>query len=107
MTNDSAGRTTNSTTTRNIVTAGADATTADIADSSNKRYVTDAQLAVLAVTSGTNTGDQNLSGYALTTRALDTFGAPTDVTTLNATTSAHGSNGPMRNAGVSPSSSPV
>jgi hypothetical protein len=45
---------------KGLVTAGADATTADIADSSNKRYVTDAQLTVIGNTSGTNTGDQNL-----------------------------------------------
>ena len=44
-----------------IVTAGADATTADIADSTNKRYVTDAQQTVLGNTSGTNTGDQTLA----------------------------------------------
>jgi hypothetical protein len=42
---------------KGLVTAGADATTADIADSSNKRYVTDAQLTVIENTSGTNTGD--------------------------------------------------
>lgn len=48
---------------KGLVTGGADATTADIADSSNKRYVTDAQLIVIGNTSGTNTGDQNLSGY--------------------------------------------
>lgn len=36
----------------------ADATTADIADSTDKRYVTDAQLVVIGNTSGTNTGDQ-------------------------------------------------
>lgn len=47
---------------KGLVTAGADATTADIADSTNKRYVTDAQLTVLGNTSGTNTGDQDLSG---------------------------------------------
>lgn len=41
-----------------LVTAWADATTADIADSSNKRYVTDANLTVIGNTSGTNTGDQ-------------------------------------------------
>jgi hypothetical protein len=34
--------------TKGLVTAGADATTADIADSSNKRYVTDANLTTLA-----------------------------------------------------------
>jgi hypothetical protein len=39
------------------VIAGADALTSDIADSTNKRYVTDAQLAVIGNTSGTNTGD--------------------------------------------------
>jgi hypothetical protein len=42
---------------KGLVTAGADATTADIADSSNKRYVTDAQLTVIGNTSGTNSGD--------------------------------------------------
>jgi len=47
---------------KGLVTAGDDATTADIADSSNKRYVTDAQLTVIGNTSGTNTGDQDLSG---------------------------------------------
>lgn len=41
-----------------LVTSGADATTADIADSANRRYVTDAQLVVIGNTSGTNTGDQ-------------------------------------------------
>lgn len=47
---------------KGLVTSGADATTADIADSTNKRYVTDAQLTVIGNTSGTNTGDQTLSG---------------------------------------------
>lgn len=42
---------------KGLVTAGADATTADIADSTDKRYVTDAQLTVIGNTSGTNTGD--------------------------------------------------
>jgi hypothetical protein len=45
-----------------LVTAGADATTADIADSADKRYCTDAQKTVIGNTSGTNTGDQDLSG---------------------------------------------
>jgi hypothetical protein len=45
---------------KGLVTAGVDATTADITDSTNKRYVTDANLTVLGNTSGTNTGDQNL-----------------------------------------------
>ena len=50
---------------KGLVASGSDATTADIADSSNKRYVTDAQLTVIGNTSGTNTGDQDLSGYEL------------------------------------------
>ena len=45
-------------------------TTADIADSTDKRYVTDAELTVIAATSGTNTGDQNLSAYALLTSSI-------------------------------------
>lgn len=45
---------------KGLVTSGADATTADIADSTNKRYVSDAQLTVIGNTSGTNTGDQTL-----------------------------------------------
>lgn len=36
--------------------------TGDVSDSLNKRYVTDAQLTVIGNTSGTNTGDQDLSG---------------------------------------------
>ena len=44
---------------KGLVTAGADATTADIADSTDKRYITDAQQTVVNNTSGTNTGDEN------------------------------------------------
>jgi hypothetical protein len=44
--------------TKGLVTSGADATTADIADSTNKRYVTDAQLTILGNTSSTNSGDE-------------------------------------------------
>lgn len=46
--------------TKGLVTSGADATTADIADSTDKRYVTDADLVVIGDTSGTNTGDQTI-----------------------------------------------
>lgn len=42
---------------KGLVTSGTDATTADINDSSNRRYVTDAQQTVIGNTSGTNTGD--------------------------------------------------
>jgi hypothetical protein len=44
--------------TKGLVTAGADATTADIVDSTNKRYVTDANLITIGNQSGTNTGDE-------------------------------------------------
>ena len=44
---------------KGLVTAGADATTADIADSTNKRYVTDANLTTIGNQSGTNTGDNS------------------------------------------------
>lgn len=47
---------------KGLVIAGADASTADIAASTDKNYVTDAQLAVIQNTSGINTGDQTLAG---------------------------------------------
>ena len=46
---------------KGLVTAGADATTADIASVVDKRYVTDAQLANITTLTGINTGDQTLS----------------------------------------------
>jgi hypothetical protein len=46
---------------KGLVTSGADATTADIADSVDKRYVTDANLTVIGNTSGTNTGNETTS----------------------------------------------
>ena len=41
-----------------LVTAWSDATTADISDSTDKRYVTDAQLTVIGNTSWTNSGNE-------------------------------------------------
>jgi hypothetical protein len=41
-------------------------TTTNITDSTNKRFVTDAEKTILGNTSGTNTGDQDLSSYAQT-----------------------------------------
>lgn len=66
---------------KGLVTSGADATTADIADSLNKRYVTDAQLTVIGNTSGTNTGDQTLSGLGgvPTTRSITVNGTSADL----------------------------
>lgn len=46
---------------KGLVTSGANATTADISDSSNRRYVTDSELLVLGNTSGVNTGDETTS----------------------------------------------
>lgn len=70
---------------KGLVTAGANATTADIADSTDKRYVTDAQSTVLGNTSGTNTGDQtSVSGNAGTATALQT-GRTIDGQTFNGT----------------------
>lgn len=47
--------------------------TSDVDDSTNRRYVTDAQLVVIGNTSGTNTGDQtNITGNAGTATALQT-----------------------------------
>jgi hypothetical protein len=43
---------------KGLVTGGTDATTADINDSTNRRYVTDANLNTIGNTSGTNTGDE-------------------------------------------------
>jgi hypothetical protein len=42
---------------KGLVTIGTDATTADIADSTNRRYVTDAKLVVLNNTTNNNSGD--------------------------------------------------
>jgi hypothetical protein len=66
---------------KGLVTTGTDATTADIADSLNKRYVTDANLTTIGNTSGTNTGDQIISDATITT---------TDITTNNFSTTKHG-----------------
>jgi nitrogen fixation protein len=66
---------------KGLVTSGADATTADIADSVDKRYVTDANLTVIGNTSGTNTGDQTLSGLGgvPTTRSITVNGTSADL----------------------------
>lgn len=51
---------------KGLVTSGADATTADIADSLNKRYVSDAEQTILGNTSGTNTGNETASTLGVT-----------------------------------------
>ena len=45
---------------KGLVTSGSNATTADIAASANKNYITDAQVTVLSNISGINSGDQVL-----------------------------------------------
>ncbi|NBR56868.1 MAG: hypothetical protein EBU05_07520 [Chitinophagia bacterium] len=44
-----------------MITAGADATTADIAPSTDRNYVTDVQAGIILNTSGVNTGDETTS----------------------------------------------
>jgi hypothetical protein len=46
---------------KGLVTSGTSATTADIAPSTNRNYVTDVQVGVLSNTSGINTGDQTIT----------------------------------------------
>jgi hypothetical protein len=72
---------------KGLVTAGADATTADIADSSNKRYVTDANLTVIQNTSGTNTGDNAVNSLysGLATSKQDALVSGTNIKTVNST----------------------
>jgi hypothetical protein len=69
---------------KGLVTAGADATTADIADSTNKRYVTDAQSTVIGNTSGTNTGDNatNSQYSGLAASKQDTLVSATNIKTI-------------------------
>ena len=73
---------------KGLVTAGADATTVDIADSTNKRYVTDANLTVIGNTSGTNTGDNatNSQYSGLATSKQDTLVSGTNIKTINSNT---------------------
>lgn len=57
--------------------------TTDIADSTNKRYVSDAQLTVIGNTSGTNTGDQDLTGKVSKTGDTMTGGLITQAASPN------------------------
>jgi hypothetical protein len=55
---------------KGLVTSGADATTDDITDTATNRYTNDTDVTRLANTSGTNTGDQDLSGLTPTSRSI-------------------------------------
>lgn len=65
----------------NTLTGSVVLTTSNINDSTDKRYITDAQRTVLAATSGSNTGDQTISDATISL---------TDILTGNASTSKHG-----------------
>jgi hypothetical protein len=78
---------------KGLVTSGADATTADIAASTNKNYVTDNDLTNLSNLSGTNTGDQDLSGYELLSNKATNLTSPNNTkypTTLAVSTAISG-----------------
>lgn len=72
---------------KGLVTSGSNATTADIADSINKRYVTDANLTTIGNQSGTNTGDNsaNILYSGLATSKQDTLVSGTNIKTINST----------------------
>ena len=63
-------------------------TTADIADSTDKRYVTDAELTVIDNTSGVNTGDDAVNSLysGLESSKQDTLVSGTNIKTINGTT---------------------
>jgi len=63
-------------------------TTANITVSTDKNYITDAKLSVINATSGTNTGDQNLSGYVQSTRTINGADLSANITLTTANISA-------------------
>lgn len=72
---------------KGLVTSGTDATTADIADSTNKRYVSDAQLVIIGNTSNTNTGDETQATIktklGAATASVDGYATSTQITKLD------------------------
>lgn len=69
----------------NGLTGAVTLTTANVSDSSNKRYVTDAQLTILGNTSGTNSGDNavNTLYSGLAASKQDTLVSATNIKTIN------------------------
>ena len=69
---------------KGLITAGADATTADITPSTDRNYVTDVQSGVISNTSGINTGDETTSSIksklGITTLSGSNTGDQTNVT---------------------------
>ncbi len=74
--------------------------TSDIDPTTNRNYVTDAQLVVIGDTSGTNTGDQNLTPYALLSGATFTGG-------ITATNLSGTNTGDQNLSGYAPLNNPV
>jgi hypothetical protein len=70
--------------TKGLITAGADATTADIEPSTNRNYITDVQAGVISNTSGINTGDETTSSIKskldITTLSGSNTGDQTNIT---------------------------
>ncbi len=70
--------------TKGLITAGSDATTADITPSTDRNYVTDVQSGVISNTSGINTGDETTSSIksklGITTLSGSNTGDQTNVT---------------------------
>jgi hypothetical protein len=69
---------------KGLITAGVDATTADITPSTDRNYVTDVQSGVISNTSGINTGDETTSSIksklGITTLSGSNTGDQTNVT---------------------------
>ena len=69
---------------KGLITAGSDATTADITPSTDRNYVTDVQSGVISNTSGINTGDETTSSIksklGITTLSGSNTGDQTNVT---------------------------
>jgi hypothetical protein len=69
---------------KGLVTAGADATTADIAPSTDRNYVTDAQKSgILSNTTGINTGDETTSSIKTKLGIATLIGSNTGDQTIN------------------------
>jgi len=73
---------------KGLVTTGADATTADIADSTDKRYVTDAQRTVIGNTSGANSGNETGASIATLHHAASAKSALVDADEITGQDSA-------------------
>ena len=67
-------------------------TSANITDSVNKRFVTDAQKTVIGNTSGTNTGDQDLSGLVPKTTTVNSKALNSNITLSASDVSAEPAN---------------